>query len=150
MIYRSYWGPIYKFLLQSCHNPQAAEELTQETFFRAYMNLHQLRDPTRLPAWLYQIARNCCSAWYQQSQKTCPLLPEHERVCASTPESQCLAREALQQLDALEEPYREVLLLSVFGGSSAKDLSEIYGKSESWARVTLHRARQKLLERMRE
>lgn len=147
-IYCSYSGFIYKFLLKCSHDPQTAEELTQETFFRAYMNLPQLRDPARLPAWLCRIARNCWFSWLHQSQKDLPLEEHPELLPIEDPETVYLARDALEQLEGLEEPYREVLLLSVFGGISLKEISRLFGKSESWARVTLHRARQKLLERM--
>mgnify|MGYP002518603378 CR=1 FL=1 len=57
---------------------------------------------------------------------------------------------AEQILHDMEEPYKEVFMLSVLGGFSLKDISAIFGKSESWARVTFHRAKQKLLERMGE
>ena len=60
-----------------------------------------------------------------------------------------LSKKALHCLHELEEPYKEVFMLSVFGGFSLKDISTIFGKSESWARVTFYRAKQKLLERMR-
>ena len=60
-----------------------------------------------------------------------------------------LSQKALLCLHQLEEPYKEVFLLSVFGGFSLKDISFIFKKSESWARVTFYRAKQKLLEKMR-
>ena len=60
-----------------------------------------------------------------------------------------LSQKALMCLHKLEEPYKEVFMLSVFGGFSLKDISLIFEKSESWARVTFYRAKQKLLERMR-
>ena len=60
-----------------------------------------------------------------------------------------LSRKALICLHELEEPYKEVFMLSVLGGFSLKDISAIFGRSESWARVTFYRAKQKLLERMR-
>ena len=60
-----------------------------------------------------------------------------------------LSQKALICLHELKEPYKEVFMLSVFGGFSLKDISEIFGKSESWARVTFYRGKQKLLEKMR-
>ena len=60
-----------------------------------------------------------------------------------------LSQKALACLHELEEPYKEVFMLSVFGGFSLKDISMIFQKSESWARVTFYRAKQKLLEKMR-
>ena len=60
-----------------------------------------------------------------------------------------LSREVLGRLHELEEPYKEVFMLSALGGVPLKEISAIFGKSESWARVTCYRAKQKLLERMR-
>ena len=60
-----------------------------------------------------------------------------------------LSQKALLCLHELEEPYKEVFMLSVFGGFSLKDISSLFGKSESWARVTFYRAKQILSERMR-
>ncbi|MBP3414189.1 MAG: sigma-70 family RNA polymerase sigma factor [Clostridia bacterium] len=60
-----------------------------------------------------------------------------------------LSGKALSCLHELEEPYKEVFMLSVFGQISLKEISRIFGKSESWARVTFYRAKQKLIEKMR-
>ena len=59
-----------------------------------------------------------------------------------------LSAEAALKLRELEEPYKDVFMLFVFGGLTLKEISAVYGKSESWARVTFYRARKKLIERM--
>ena len=51
-------------------------------------------------------------------------------------------------LHAMEEPFREVFELRVFGELSFREIGTIFGKTENWARVTYHRARLKLQERM--
>ena len=51
-------------------------------------------------------------------------------------------------LHAMEEPYREVFELRIFGELSFREVGDIFGKTENWARVTYHRARLKLQERM--
>ena len=53
-------------------------------------------------------------------------------------------------LHKLEEPYREVFDLRVFGELSFKEIGQIFEKTENWARVTFHRARLKIQERMDE
>ena len=53
-------------------------------------------------------------------------------------------------LHAMEEPFREVFELRVFGELSFREVGAIFGKTENWARVTYHRARLKLQERMGE
>lgn len=60
-----------------------------------------------------------------------------------------LTEEAFRRLHELEEPYKEVFMLRVLGQVSLKDISKIFGKSESWARVTFYRGKQKLIEKLR-
>ena len=49
-------------------------------------------------------------------------------------------------LHTLEEPYKEVFWMRTFGELSFKEIGEIHGKTESWARVTFYRAKQKIKE----
>ena len=145
---------VFRFLMKLCGDVSLAEELTQETFFRAYMNISHLRDEEKVSAWLCQIAKNTYFAWFNAQKKNQPL--SEELTIDSAPDiadlfvEKELAGRAFSCLHALEEPYKEVFLLSVFGGLSLKDISAIFDKSESWARVTFYRAKQKLSERMRQ
>ena len=142
---------VYRYLVKLTQDAALAEELTQETFFRAYMNYSGLRDKDKASVWLCQIAKNVYFRWYNEQKKR-GTLPENADGEAKSLEEAFERRElsgkALACLHALEEPYKEVFMLSVFGGFSLKDVSAIFGKSESWARVTFYRARQKLMERM--
>ena len=143
---------ILRYLTKLCRDPSLAEELTQETFFRAYMNLGRLREEARAPVWLCQIAKNAYYARYNEAKGTAPL--EEDAVSgAAGPEDAFvqkeLSREAFSRLHALPEPYREVFLLHVFANLSLTDISALFGKSESWARVTLCRAKKQLREGMR-
>lgn len=130
-----------------------SEELTQETFFRAYINYPSLKQKEKASAWLCQIAKNTYFAWYNQ-QKKVDYLDESALIetVASPEESYVqkeLSQKALTCLHSLKEPYKEVFMLSVFGGLSFAQISTLFKKSESWARVTFYRAKQKLQEMMR-
>ncbi len=144
---------IYKYLLKLCKNSDLAQELTQETFFRAYINISRLKEESKASCWLCQIAKNCYFAYYNEQKKRSPL-PEVE-LCSLTaaPEEAFINKELTSQamdcLHRLEEPYKEVFMLCVFGQVSLKEISHLFGKSESWARVTFYRAKQKLSEEMR-
>ena len=143
---------ILKYLTKLCRDPSLAEELTQETFFRAYMNLSQLRDRDKAPVWLCQIAKNSYYAWHNASKKIEEL---DEELASDTPDlaesliRKELSAEAFSRLHELEEPYKEVFLLHVFANLSLKEISTLFGKSERWTRVTFFRARKKLKEKMR-
>ena len=145
-------GFIFKYLTKMTKDSSLAEELTQETFFRAYMNFSALRDKEKASVWLCQIAKNTYFSWYNQQKQT-DSLDELESVsdgkCIEEAfEHKELSQKALQCLHELDEPYKEVFMLYVLGGFSLKDISSIFGKSESWARVTFYRAKQKLSERI--
>ena len=144
---------IFKYILKMARDVSLAEELTQGTFFRAYMNYASLINKEKAPVWLCQIAKNTYYAWYNEHKKTVPLdVLEHEDDGTNIENAIAvkeLSKKALLLLHELEEPYKEVFMLSVFGGVSLKDISYIFGKSESWARVTFYRAKQKLSEKLK-
>lgn len=144
---------IYKYLIKLCKNSSLAEELTQETFFRAYMNIASLKNENKASVWLCQIAKNTYFAWYNENKKLLPF--DESQILDNSPDvadlfsEKELSEKVLLCLHQLEEPYKEVFMLSVLGDLSLKDISKLFGKSESWARVTYYRAKQKLIERMR-
>ena len=144
---------IFKYLFKLCRDESLAEELTQETFFRAYINLAGLKNKDKLPVWLCQIAKNTYFAWYNEHKKLNTLNEEHNMADSLDMEEMFsekeLTQKALLSLHELDEPYKEVFMLSVFGQVSLKDISRLFGKSESWARVTFYRAKQKISEKMR-
>ncbi len=144
---------IFKYLIKLCKDYSLAEELTQETFFRAYINFNKLRDKNKASVWLCQIAKNTYFAWYNEHKKVTTL--EDNTSELNTPDivdsfiDKELSAEAFAKLHLLEEPYKEVFMLSVFANLSLKEISTLFNKSESWARVTYYRARKKLMEKMR-
>ena len=144
---------IFKYLMKMTQNVSLSEELTQETFFRAYMNYASLRNKEKASVWLCQIAKNTYYAWYNEQKKKASIddldFMSDSKIIEDEFVQKELSQKALLCLHELDEPYKEVFMLSVFGGFSLKDISSIFGKSESWARVTFYRAKQKLLERMR-
>ena len=144
---------IFKYLMKMTRDITLSEELTQETFFRAYMNYSSLRNKEKASVWLCQIAKNTYFAWHNEQKKK-GSLEDLEAVSDTNDIEEVFVQKELSQkalccLHELEEPYKEVFMLSVFGGFSLKDISATFGKSESWARVTFYRAKQKLLEKMR-
>ena len=138
---------IFKYLMKMTRDITLSEELTQETFFRAYMNYASLKNKEKASVWLCQIAKNTYFAWYNEQKKKDSLDDLEVASCDVSIEDAFVQKELSQKalicLHELED------MLSVFGGFSLKDISSIFGKSESWARVTFYRAKQKLSERMR-
>ena len=148
-IYQAHARTVYKFLLSQCHDADLAEELTQETFFKALDGLKNFDGKQDVRAWLFTVARNC---WYDRCRKakhTAPL-EAAETQAADTPDiAQLLVNKDAaftvhQCLHTLEEPYKEVFSLRVFGELSFEDIGAIFGHNAAWARVTYYRAKTKL------
>ena len=132
-IYRTYFADVYRYVLALSRDVHTAEEVTQETFFRALESIDSFRGECRLRVWLCQIARN-------QYLSLC-----RERKHRGEPDREAAAR-LHRLLHDLPEPYKEVFSLRTFGELPFAQIAELFGKTESWARVTYFRARQKLKE----
>lgn len=151
-IYERCFDPVYRYVLSLSRNPQAAEEITQETFFRAMRSLDGFRGDSSVKSWLCSIARNL---WIseQRKKKPQPIDDASEVPDPGTgPEESIMEREESMRihrlLHRLDEPYREVFTLRTLGQLSFRDIGEIFGKSENWACVVYHRARARLKEEM--
>ena len=162
-LYREYFTPVYRYTLSLVHDPDMAEEITQETFFRALKKINDYRGEASLKVWLCQIARNLSfDTLKRQSQTTA--LTKHDddesndyelpAGSESDPEEQLLRKQTAMKihriLHDLKEPYKEVFQLRTFGDLSFAEIGELFGKSESWARVTYYRSRMMIKEELDE
>ena len=150
-LYRAYYMDVYSYLMTLVKDSHEAEELTQETFFRAMRSTYRGTAGER--TWLCAIAKNLCMDHFRRQKKKTDASEElvdadiHiER--AVTDRMQSL--EIHQALHQLQEPYKEVFSLRVFGELSFREIGQIFGKTENWARVTYHRGKLKLQEKLDE
>lgn len=148
-IYRTYLQDVYRFLLKLCHDEQTAEELTQETFTRAYASIDSFRGTCKFSVWLCQIAKNTWFSYYGRQKKSPPsALADQEILVVSgeNPEEDVVdsltAMELHKILHRIKEPYKEVFMLRVFGELRFKEIAEIFDRQEIWARVTYYRAKE--------
>lgn len=151
-VYLEYFREIRRYLLGLSKDPALAEELTQETFFKALRSLRQFREGTDLRAWLYAIARNAYRSHLRKRRETAELpmdLPERGGVSLTDAlEDREQAAAIHRCLHAMEEPYKEVFHLRVFGELPFRDIAGLFGKTESWARVTFYRAKRKIIQEL--
>ncbi len=151
-IYSLYFKDVYKYVLSISRDEMIAEEITQETFFKALKNIDKFDGKCKLYVWLCQIAKNTFFT-YRKKEKYHGDLTEAENILVeSTVEQSLLSKESVfnihKELHSLDEPYKEVFMLRVFGDLSFSQIGGLFEKTESWARVTYHRAKMKLKERM--
>jgi RNA polymerase sigma-70 factor (ECF subfamily) len=149
-IYREYANDVYRFALSLCLDESLAEEITQETFCKALQEIPRFRGQCSLKTWLFQIARNSYLTHCRKQAKQVGLDSRPEPDDGTDLEAQLADHEAAfalhRLLHDLPEPYKEVFSLRLFGELSFSQIAELFGKSESWARVTFYRAKQKLKE----
>ena len=152
-LYNAYYMRVFSYVMTLAGERHLAEEITQEAFFRAFANAGSFRGESDEVTWLCAIAKNCFLDSRRKQRRAEPIseeLPARERGV----EQQAVERDSSFRihlaLHALEEPYREIFELRVFGELSFRQIGTIFGRTENWARVTYHRARLKLRERMGE
>ena len=149
-VYELYFRDVYKYVLALCRDEHLAEEVTQETFFKALKSIDSFRGQCKLYVWLCQIAKNTYFSMAAKSRKPEEMLPdEPEDALEKALMTKESAFEIHMLLHELEEPYKEVFSLRVFGELSFKQIGQLFGKTESWARVTYHRARLKIREELK-
>lgn len=149
-IYSEYFPQVYRYLLSLCSDPLLAEELAQETFFRAIEHSDTFRGECRLLVWLCRIARNSWLDHVRQQKRRVPLEGIGETADPGDMAESLLQKDSSFQihkrLHALPEPYREVFSLRLFAELPFAQIGELFGRTEGWARVTYYRAKQKLKE----
>jgi len=147
-IYQQHAQTVYKFLLSQCRDPGLAEELTQETFYQAIRSIDRFDGSCKISVWLCQIAKHLWYRHLQKHRREAPLPEEGVDVPRPSAEEEALDRaghlDLLRQVHGLPEPYREVVYLRAFGGLSFREIGDVLGRTETWARVTFYRGKERL------
>ncbi len=151
--YREYFAFVKAFLTRLSGSEHLAEELTQEIFTQALRHWQSFRGESSITTWLCSIAKRLYLN-AARGRRTVSLEAVGE-IAAEEDVADALIRSdrkmaAHRLLHRLPEPYREVFPLRTFGELSHGQISSLFGKSESWARVTYYRARQMMNEMARE
>jgi RNA polymerase sigma-70 factor (ECF subfamily) len=145
-----YWDRLYRWLYHLTRNRHSAEDLTQETFLKAFAGLDRFRPGTNFAAWLFRIAHNNFANHYRVAQRTSRPLPDDLPARAQGPSEEAETRETLhnlaQAIERLPTDFRAALLLRVEEDLSFREIAEVMGLTEETARWRVFKARQKLLE----
>lgn len=154
-LYRTYFDIVYRYICSISQDGPLAEEVTQETFFKALKKIDQFRGDCDVRVWLCQIAKNTL---YDHLKKQKKQLSGDEQLEKTESDGGELLEEKLAQrsqameihkvLHRLSEPYKEVFSLRTFGELTFREIGMLFGKSENWARVTYYRARVKIGEEL--
>lgn len=152
-LYETCYMRVFSYLMTLAGDRSLAEELTQETFYRAFTRQREFRGESDEVTWLCAIAKNLFVDEQRRSSRRGEIpeeLPDHAKSVAKTVEDRDSSFRIHLILHEMEDPYKEVFELRIFGELSFREIGTIFGKTENWARVTYHRARIKLQERLDE
>ena len=154
---KKYQKPVHTLVWRKIGDFHIAEEITQDTFLKAYQELAKLKKPQSFVSWLYVIAANHCSTWLRKKRLQTQSLEETnmaqlEKATYSgyvVEENERTAVEAQREvvkklLAKLQESERTVVTLHYFGEMSSAEISAFLGVSADTIRSRLRRARQRL------
>ena len=150
-IYKENFNIVYKYLFCLTHNGDIAEELTQETFYRAVKNIKSFQGKCKMTVWLCQIAKNL---WYDELSKK----KKNKELNIEDIESESLEntediafsnnerRDMYKKIQKLDKFTKEVIILRITGDLTFKQIGDILNKTENCVRVTFYRGKQRLKE----
>ncbi len=153
-LYNSYYMQVYSYAVSLTKSRELAEEITQHTFFKAMSARAEYKGNSDEVTWLCAIAKNL---YYDEKRKESKItdidelsdIPSDEDIAGSVADADLSLRIHII-LHKMDEPYKEVFGLRVFGELSFAQIATVFGKTETWARVTYHRAKLKIQERLDE
>ncbi|MBN8236395.1 sigma-70 family RNA polymerase sigma factor [Halobacillus kuroshimensis] len=151
-IYNTYFKDVFLYVYSLSGDKHISEDITSETFIKALSSLDSFRGNSDIRVWLCQIAKNSYYSYLRKKKRFVDFesIPEsasgdNVEQEISTSEASLKAHEMIQNL---KEPYKKVFTLRLFGELSFKQIGKLFGKSDNWACVTYHRAREKVKARL--
>lgn len=158
-LYNSYSGDIYKFLFKLCGgNTDIAEELTQETFFHAYIGITKFRGDCNIKTWLFQIAKNRYFLFLRKRKSN--VISLDEVLCSTIDDSvksiennvveKQLIIDALNIVFDFNENMRNVFISRIYSNMPYAEIARNLNISEGSAKVLFYRAKNLLRERLKE
>lgn len=149
-LYRQYYDVIFKYLMCLSKNKEIAEDLTQETFYKMIKKINTYKGKAKFSVWLCEIAKN---TYYDELRKNKKISKNEEIdniISDQNLETDYIEKEqklkTYEKINQLDEITRRVLYLRINSELSFKEIGEILGKTENWARVTFYRGKQKIKE----
>ena len=154
-IYRTYFNDVFLYIRRLSNNENIAEEITSETFYKAMRSIDSFRGDCDIRVWLCQIAKNSYYTYLKKAGQVDSI--EDVELLNISAQDETVEERLFRQDEAMQiqkilhdvpDPYKEVFMWRVFAELSYKQIGQLFGKSENWACVTYHRARNMIRERL--
>ena len=151
-IYKEYFKTVYKYLFCLTSNHDLAEELTQETFYKAVKKIDTYEGKCKISVWLCQLAKYTWYDYLRRRQEIINIDDLYEFKSEVSLEDKIIEEEEKNliegKLNVLDDFSKEVVILRIKGDMSFKEIGNVLNKTENWARVTYYRAKNKLKEEL--
>ena len=151
-IYHTYFKDVFLYVYSLSGDKNISEDITSETFMKALRSLDSFKGDSDIRVWLCQIAKNSYYSYLRKKKSFVDLESVPEPASENNVEHEIATSEASvkvhEVIHNLKEPYKKVFKLRVFGELSFKQIGKLYAKSDNWACVTYHRAREKIKARL--
>jgi RNA polymerase sigma-70 factor, ECF subfamily len=149
-LYERHGREVWRFALYLCGDPAMADDITSETFVRAWIARKRLREPT-MRSYLFTVARNICSnlrrqASRRQETELRDSIPDERASQHVRLELESEVRAVLAALQELHEEDRSALLMRALEGMPYEEIAAALGISVIAAKVKVHRARRRLMQ----
>lgn len=147
--YEAYAPEIYRYIYSLCYNRELAEDIMQETFYKAYSQLESIQNEA-IRSWLFRIAHNAFLDYIKKEKRSFPKELDffQDQLKEASFEKQLLEKErfqeVLQAVDALPFQQKQALLLWSVHQLSYREIAAIIHLSESSVKSLIFRARAKL------
>ncbi len=153
-LYREHADTVHRYLMVKTGSADLAEELTQETFFQAVRTVDSYDEGCKFSTWLIGIAKNVLRThWQKQYRQPAVSLEEAPEPAVASVEEAALSEAGtvsiLSAIHRAPEPGREVLYLRLLGNLSFRQIGDVLGQTETWARVTFYRAKQSIVKELK-
>lgn len=147
-----YSQDVFRYAFWLCRDRSMAEELSQETFMRAWKAIDSLQDDKAAKSWLFTIVRRENARQYERKRLDTVDDPDFDRVETTRPDYDTSTEAFVlrRALEELPEEYREPLVLQVIGGYSTEEIADQLGIKAGAVMTRLFRARKKLREMLGE
>ena len=155
-VYQDIQPKVFAFFYLKTGNQALAEDLTHDVFYAAVKGFPSFSGKSSLNTWIFSIANNRLKKLYRSKKYNNGLtgqLTRQEPPVIPTPEEIYLIKESSQSLlghiNKLDNITKDIVILRVYADLSFKEIGDLIGESENYARVTFHRAKIRLKKEMR-
>lgn len=151
-IYQLYFKDVFLFLRSISASEDIAEEITQETFTKALKAIDRFDGNKDIRAWLFTIAKNTYYTYCKRQkfigETVSDDIPAKQEMWVDHMIEEETAFLVHRFLHDMNQPYKEVFTLRVFGELSFEKIALLFGKTPNWARVTFYRAKKQMIKYM--